>query len=170
MGRYIYPPQRSARPSPKLPTALPTQEQIAEMRALPKGLGKTKKETADFWKVYDDYQTVDVVFAAGPLQLGQQVLDEDAEKVGLPKMVIPFNQVILVSDKGPQRFSPEAHANIPIAMKALKFVVETPLDQCLADKQPQLLELLAKKEATAKAEDDAAAAKKAQALQGSGSP
>lgn len=80
--------------------ALPTQAQLDTIVATKNSLSPVNSRQTLLLKTLDDFKTVDVVAGAGPLTASQKVSIEDAGKVGIPALKEPFNQVVLVTDKG----------------------------------------------------------------------
>jgi len=150
--------------------ALPTQAQLDLIIKTASSLSPLKAKQTELLKVLDDFKAVDVVAGAGPLTNSQKVAIADAGSPGvkIPPLTEPFNQVVLVTDKGaPDRPYSVTCRNLNlmsmIAMGALSFVSQEPLPTCLAAKQPLLVEFLKKKAAAtaaAEAAEQAAAAAK----------
>jgi hypothetical protein len=94
-------------PAPPPAIALPTDDQITAMKNDPKALSPVKTTSDQLWQGYTDLSTVDVVAGAGSFSQSQQTLMEDAANplVDIPKLNDPFNQVVLITDKGMQAFS-----------------------------------------------------------------
>ncbi|KAJ7261058.1 hypothetical protein C8J57DRAFT_1232614 [Mycena rebaudengoi] len=123
---------------------LPTPEQIEQAKQTKNALNTVNLKT------FEDFKTVDVVAGAGPFAASQRVLIEDASnpEVGIPPLSEPFNQVVLVTDKGKHAFLSKYDmpgSDDAIAMGKLRFVGQNDLDACLAEKQPKLLAFLKKK-------------------------
>ncbi|KAJ7480902.1 hypothetical protein FB451DRAFT_1171480 [Mycena latifolia] len=139
--------------------ALPTQEQIDAVKANPKLLwSRSIADETAFLKILDE--TFDVVTGNGPFPESQKTLIADAGSVGLPPPNTPFNQVVVITDKGKKILFQVFGCRIlmsPLAMKELKFVDHQDLPACLAEKQPQLIVALQKKKEAEEAEKAAEA-------------
>ncbi|KAJ6536806.1 hypothetical protein B0H19DRAFT_377952 [Mycena capillaripes] len=108
----------------KPPIAIPTEDQVQGfLDANPKNFRKENKDA------FAAIKGVDVVAASAPLSQGQKSTINHAKTVGMAPLEEPFNQVVLISDK---------------AMKALEFVSQEDLPDCLATQATQLVALLKK--------------------------
>ncbi|KAJ7452280.1 hypothetical protein FB451DRAFT_696790 [Mycena latifolia] len=96
------------------------------MKNTKEALSKVSKTETQLWQAYTDLSTVDVVSGAGSFSQSQLTLIADATnpEVGMPSLVEPFNQVVLITNK---------------AMGKLTFVNAEDLPKCLADLQPKLV-------------------------------
>jgi hypothetical protein len=89
-----------ANPPPAV--ALPTADQITTMKNTKGALSIVSKTETQLWQAYTDLSTVDVVSGAGSFSQSQATLIADATNpaVGMPPLVAPFNQVVLITDQG----------------------------------------------------------------------
>ncbi|KAJ7088494.1 hypothetical protein B0H15DRAFT_949673 [Mycena belliarum] len=154
-------------PSPPGPAAkitLPSQAKIDAVMKAPQSLSILKKTQTEFLKIYQDMKTVDVVTGSAPFERSQTIVMEDAATVGLPPLNTPFNQVVLISNKGMSPFLRhrplgDCQTDLTAAMQELRFVDAKDLTMCLAEKQPQLIALLEKKTAEQAAREKAEGSK-----------
>ncbi|KAJ6575634.1 hypothetical protein DFH09DRAFT_377455, partial [Mycena vulgaris] len=119
-----------ADPPPRV--ALPTTDQITTMKNTKGSLSPVSRTENQLWQAYSDLSTVDVVSGAGSFSQAQATLIADATNpaVGMPPLVAPFNQVVLITNK---------------AMGKLTFVNAEDLPKCLADLQPKLVAFIKSK-------------------------
>jgi hypothetical protein len=79
----------------KPPIAIPTEDEVQGfLDANPKNFNKQNKDA------FAAIKGVDVVAAAAPLSQGQKSTINHAKTVGMAPLEEPFNQVVLISDKG----------------------------------------------------------------------